>query len=201
MATAARVEHVLDPRTAALADVYAEALMDALEASADPEAIADELDSVVALLDGVDGAENLLTASLLSRTERTQLVRRVFDGRTSEPVAALLGVMARHDRLGQLRATAQRFRHLLNVRQGREEVTVITAVELDEDARREVADTLRETLARPCVLTWRTNSDLIGGLVFRIGERVYDGSVAGQLDRVRRRLARGIDRKAPKDTA
>lgn len=201
MTTAARVEHVLDPRTAALADVYAEALLDALDAKTDPWRIADELDALVGLLDDVDGAENLLTASLLSTAERTDMVRRVFDGRTSEPVAALLGVMARHDRLGRLRATAQRFRHLLNVREGREEVTVVTAVGLDENARRHVADALRETLGRPCALTWRTNPDLIGGIVFRIGERVFDGSVAGQLERVRRRLARGIGRRTPKDTA
>ena len=64
---------------------------------------------------------------------------------------------------------------------------IATARPLD-DARK--ADLARRLAAgRPLEISYREDPGLLGGFVARVGERVYDGSVAGRLARLRRRLA------------
>ncbi|HAU37018.1 MAG TPA: hypothetical protein DCX07_04805, partial [Phycisphaerales bacterium] len=112
----AQVESVLDPSGFLLAGAYAEALLGVLPDNAAAEELAAELSELVRLLDEVDGFEGLLTATLLSKAQRMAMVDRVFDGRCSETLLGLLGVLARNARLGLLRGVAEWFRRLLGAR-------------------------------------------------------------------------------------
>ena len=38
------------------------------------------------------------------------------------------------------------------------------------------------------IIQWVTDPDLIGGAVLRVGDTVYDGSVAGQLEQLRQQI-------------
>jgi len=181
---------VLDDETARAADRYARALLEALPDDARAEAAADELEAVVALLGRLDGAEDLLACSLIGKQER--LVQRVFGGRVSEPVEAFLHALARRGRLGLLRAATGRFRGSLHRRQGKVEATVVTAVELDAPVRQRVAAALSETLAAPVVLKTEVEESLLGGLLVRVGERVYDASIGGELRRLKDSLSRRV---------
>lgn len=189
MAVAAgRIDSVMDPTDATVAMRYAEALGQ-LHDKESAEAIGAEFHGLVRLADEVEGFDELFTDAMLSRSQRCELVQRVFDGRTSESLSALLGVMARNDRLGLLRQVCRAFDTVLDERLGRVEVIVTTAIEMDDKQRRQLVKTLGEMLdATPRVNT-RVDAELIGGMVVRVGDRVYDASIAGDLQRLRARIA------------
>ena len=180
------------PTQLAAVTVYAEALLDQVEDDARAEEVAVELESLVGLLDANPGAEELLTAALLSVRERCELVLRVFHGRVSELMEAFLAVMARRDRLRLFRPVARQFRRLLDRRQGKVEVTLTTAIALSADQRRAAVKALHKALGAEPVLTTRVDTDLLGGAVVRTGDRVYDASVAAQLKRLSKNLSRRI---------
>jgi F-type H+-transporting ATPase subunit delta len=92
-----------------------------------------------------------------------------------------LKVVARHDRLGAVRAILQSARKLYNELKGRVEVRVETAGPLSNPLRDQIVARLTQMLGREVVLTTEVNNDLIGGLVVRIGDTVYDGSLAARL--------------------
>ncbi len=64
---------------------------------------------------------------------------------------------------------------------------IATARPLDDVRQAELARRL--AAGRPLEISYREDPGLLGGFVARVGERVYDGSVAGRLARLRRRLA------------
>lgn len=64
---------------------------------------------------------------------------------------------------------------------------IATARPLDDARKAELARRLGRD--RPLEMAYREDPELLGGFVARIGEQVYDGSVAGRLARLRRRLA------------
>ena len=85
---------------------------------------------------------------------------------------------------GWRRAIARAARKQLNAARGRVEVHVETAYPLSNAVRERIMGRLRELLHRDVVLSAKVNNDLIGGLVVRVGDTVYDASVAASLKRM-----------------
>jgi len=185
-------DSVMEPHLARLTDTYARALLDNVPADDRADEIAGELDAVVALLDEVDDFETLLTRAVLSKSHRSELVRRIFSGRVSEPLDAFLEVLSDRDRLVLLRPSAARFHKLLNDRKGLLEVHVTTVSPLDDSQRPGVVESISEALGSEVVLIEHLDPDILGGLQVRIGDRVFDASVSVSLQKLARRLTRKI---------
>jgi len=193
-----QVETVMEPVNVSAATVYADALLGQLPGDSEAEEAAGQLDAIVGLLDGIDGFEELLTSALIDGAERCDLVRRIFHGRASETVEALLVVMADAGRLGLLRTLRRVLRSKLHVRQGKLEVTVISAVTLSDQQRHRAQQALAEALGAQCVLTFRVDPGLLGGVVVQVGDQVYDVSIRAELRSVQARLRRDIDLELPR---
>ena len=192
------VDTVMNPVGDRIAGVYAEAVLAQLPSDREAEEVAAELDALAELLDQVEGFEDLMTAALIPNAERARMVQRIFHDRVSEPVEALLVVMAGQGRLGLLRALRRVFRSALYRRQGKREVTVFTAGELNAPQRARVAAALADTLRAEPVVTYRVDADLLGGMVVRVGDHVYDASIRSELENLQGRLRREI-RLGPAD--
>ena len=66
-----------------------------------------------------------------------------------------------------------------------------TAVALTDDEKRWLAARLGQALGKQVVLEETVDPSLLGGFVAQVGSYVLDGSLDGQLARMRERLARG----------
>jgi F-type H+-transporting ATPase subunit delta len=182
---------VRNPSNWTLAGVYAEALLGLYESDEQAEGAAEELAALCELMEQAEGFDRLLTSVSASRDKARAFVQRIFGGRVSPPVEGLLGVMALKGRLSLLRPVARRFRRMLNRREGKVDVLVTTAVPLDEEQRGRLRDVLRDMLNAEPLLTCRVQASVLGGAVIRVGDRLYDASVATQLERLRKQLAAG----------
>lgn len=179
---------VMDPMSAPLAAEYALALSQLTANVAEAGALDEELQAVVASLDELPGMEDLLVRAPLSKAVRTELVTRVFAGRLDEKLMGLLVVLTRNDRLGLLRSIADRFARVVQKRQGKVEVSVATAVELDEGQLQAIRQSLQEALGAAPVLKLSVDANLLGGMVVRVGDRVFDDSIAARLQSLRKDL-------------
>ena len=90
-------------------------------------------------------------------------------------------MVRRKGRLGLLRAIARAYREAWMRRRNKVEVDVVTAVPLGEEQRRAIAAAASRRAGREAVLRERVDPDLLGGLVVRIGDEKFDGSVARKL--------------------
>ena len=183
---------VMQPRLAALANTYAQALLDNVPDNERAEELAGELDEIVRLLDGIEGFDALLTRAMLTRTQRDELVQRVFAGRVSEPVEAFVTVLGRRNRLEVIRPAAMKFRQLLNIRKGLLEVHATTSAPLDEKRRAEIAEMISGQLGSEIILIAHVDEDMLGGIVIRVGDRVFNASLAASIEKLSNRLARRI---------
>ena len=188
----ARDDTVMLPRMAGLANTYAQALLDNVPDNDRAEEIAAELDAIVQLLDEIEGFDALLTRAMLTRTQRDGLVARVFSGRVSEPAEAFVTVLGRRNRLSIIRPAAGRFRKLLNDRKGLLEVHVTTAAPLEARRYAEIAEMMSELLGGKILLIDRVDPDMLGGVKVRVGDRVFNASLATSIEKLSNRLARRI---------
>ena len=185
-----RHETVLDPTVLRLGDLYAQALLESLPLE-QADAVAGELDALDGLMDTVPGARDLLLGFLGRSEDRTRRLERVFKGRVSERVEALLGVLERHGRLAVLPSVIRSFRRRLNEKLGRVAMTLTTALPLDAAELALIRASLAASLGVEPMLQTRVDETLIGGAVLRVGDQVFDSSVKNQLDQLRRKIVAG----------
>ncbi len=191
MAHAADRPSPFDPSAERIARVYAQAILDAADAAGCRAEVIEELGSFVRdVLGNVPGAAAVFASPRVSVEQKEAVINRVTEGRLRPTTVHSLCVLARHDRLGILAEVAAATRAIDDEMAGRRQATFTTAVPLaDEDRRRivaEVADAVGSTLAPSFVV----NPDIIGGLVVRIGDTVYDQSIASGLSRLAGNLHR-----------
>ncbi len=179
---------VMDPDAISVAEVYAQALLSLCGDVQACEDVAGELVGLASLLNAEPDFDALLSASLLSARQRTELVKRIFVGRASDAVAGLLVILAQHDRMNLLRQVGARYRRLLDVKEGKVEVQVTTAGEMDDASVAAVMRELSQALGGEVLLQRRVNPDILGGMVIRVGDRVYDASIKKDLDRLSRSM-------------
>ena len=171
-----------------LAGTYASALIELAEEGDALEEIAEEVADLARLLADEPSLGRLLGSPVLGADDRAAALQRIFEGRVSDVLLRFLYVVNRKGRLDALPSICAAFRRLYDEKRNIARVRAWVPHGLDEEGERELARRLGEALDQAVELETETDPSLIGGLKLRVGDRVFDGSVATQLTRMRRRL-------------
>jgi F-type H+-transporting ATPase subunit delta len=188
---AAHHETALNADTGAqrVAKVYAEALLNAAEKRGQTDEVLEELESLVQDLFRADPEfETFLSSGAVGRDRKAAVLRTVFETRAGELVFNFLMVLNAHERLDLLRPITAKYRELRDQRARRMRVLVRTAVPLPDDQRDHLVRELREAFRMEPVVVARVDPDLLGGMVVRVGDWLYDSSVRTQLESLRNQL-------------
>jgi F-type H+-transporting ATPase subunit delta len=175
-----------------VAAVYAKAYVGATEAAGTTDTALAELESLVSeVLDKLPRLDAILSSGLVSADQKIELIDKAIGTKASPLLRNFLKVLARHGRLDVLRGVRNEARKMVDKLRGRFRVHVTTAAELDGQLQQQLTETLRGMLGGQPVLEVNTRPELIGGIVLRVGDTVYDGSIATRLARIREQM---IDR-------
>lgn len=185
----AAVSHVLaDPSAKAVARVYAQAYLDAAVSLG----VSQPLEEMASFQEDVLGSfpqfAGLLTSELTTRDEKLGLIARVVQPRASELFTNFLRVLARHERLGLLPLILQEATVEQERREGKRRVQITSPQPLSEEQLGRIRDRLKAALPYEPVLQVETDASLLGGLLIRVGDTVFDGSLRARLKDLRLRL-------------
>jgi len=185
MAKAKRQHDPIDAGRQHLGSVYAKALLGAAEKGGQAEQAVAELEALIGyVLSKLPQLDEALKSPRLTHEERLPILDKAFGGKLSPTTLTFLKVVSRHGRLDCLRAIARGARKQLNSAQGRVEVLVETAYPLINPVRERIVARLTQLLGKQVILSTNVNEDLLGGLVVRVGDTVYDASLAARLKRM-----------------
>ena len=171
---------------------YAEALYAAASEARTADGVLAELDAVVAGLAQVPSARRLLEHPSLNPVVATALVEQLGKGR--HPImAGFLRLLLNKRRFALLEDVAGALRVRLDAVEGRARATLQSARPLDAAEVRSLAEALGRRWDKTVTVTAEVRPELIGGVRIVSGDRILDGSVAGQLAALGRRLrTRGL---------
>lgn len=125
----------------------------------------------------------------IPKEEKVQVVKNVFDGKLSRELTGFLVTIIEKDRYTEIEAilleviaSIKEYNHI-----GTAYVT--TAIALDDREKSEIEKRLLATTRYETIeCSYRVDTDLIGGMVIRMGDRVVDSSIRTKLDKLERDL-------------
>jgi F-type H+-transporting ATPase subunit delta len=169
-----------------LGSVYAQALLGAAEKAGVAEQIMEELESLVDdVLEKYPTLRNVLAAPKVSVEDKERFLDKALGGRASSLLINGLKVMARHGRLDCIRDVRKAYRKLLNELRGRVEVLVRVATPISDAQLGQIADKLRGMLKKDVDIKMEVRPEILGGIIVKVGDTLYDGSVIAKLDQMR----------------
>jgi F-type H+-transporting ATPase subunit delta len=172
-----------------VAKIYAQAVVEAADAAGCRREVLAELGSLARdVLPQVPQAAAVFASPKVPAEEKAAVIDKVAKGRLRPTSVNALHVLARHGRLGMLGAVVAAAERLADERDGRKQATFTTAVPLDDADRSRVVAEIERAVKSPLTPTFTVDPSLIGGLVVRIGDTIYDQSVATSLSRLGGRL-------------
>lgn len=129
-----------------------------------------------------------MISPVIARAQKASVIERLFGPRVHPLTLCFLQLLVERKREDLLPAILERVQALSDEKEGIINVEAQVAKSLSEQSRALVASTLQQRLGKSVRLSVVYNEDLIGGIVLRIGDTVYDGSVRYQLSELRKRI-------------
>ncbi|HMV69794.1 MAG TPA: ATP synthase F1 subunit delta [Myxococcota bacterium] len=169
---------------------YARALVELAVESEAEEIVLGELQRLVANLAG-DGRElrHVLCSPVFSAEERAAvlgvILPRLGVGRVT---ASFLRLLSDRGRFGVIDEVLRLYTAAMDERAGRVRVHVSTTEPLSPQMEHAIRVTFERATGKQVVLDASIDASLIGGMVARLGDRVFDASLRTRLDDLRRKL-------------
>jgi F-type H+-transporting ATPase subunit delta len=165
---------------------YAQAYFDlAREAKKIPQR-RDDLARTVETLANAEVADALVNPRL-TLADRTRLALDLLDG-VGDPARNLARLLIQRGRTAVLGDILEAYDRLTDRDSGVIRAEVVTAIPVDSELKKHIGSVLGEKLGGAVQTEVRQDSDIIGGLVIRIGDRVIDSSVRTRLQQLRTAL-------------
>lgn len=171
---------------------YARGLLDAaVDAgeSADEQQLSEQLTGLSQVVESHDGLQIVLINPAIGWERKAAVLADIAERLQSHVLLrSFLRLLAEKERLDHLHLIAEVFSDFVDEHRGVVTAEVATPVELESPQAAAVQQRLADALGHEVRLKTRTEPELLGGLVTRIGDVVYDGSLRSHLARIRRRL-------------
>lgn len=121
--------------------------------------------------------------------KRAVLNKLIDRSKPTTTTANFLKVLLQNHRLMDLGEINKKFAEILDIRAGMVGATVTTARTVPDNAQQRLHAKLLSVTGKKVRINFATDSELIGGLVTRIGSTVYDGSVRNHLQQIKTKMA------------
>jgi F-type H+-transporting ATPase subunit delta len=171
-----------------IAEVYARSLFEVAQDQGKLDEIHEQIDQFADVLSDNRELQLFLFSPYFSSDEKRDGVAKVIEG-GNEYFVRFLQLLAEKHRLPVLFRIRREFDALWAKEQRLLEVSVTSAVELDEETVKGIGKKIEEQTGHRVDLAADVNPDVIGGLVIRVGNMVLDASVRNRLERLRRQVA------------
>ena len=171
-----------------IARVYADALFEAAKASEKLDEIHTDLDEFADAMNESNDLRVFFFSPYFASEEKKKAIGETVSGASDEFVN-FLELLAEKHRMPAIYAIRRRFDELWAEANKRLEVTLTSAIELDQSVVDQVGKEVERQTDRTIDLQAEVDPDILGGLVLRVGNRVLDASLRSKLERLRKEVA------------
>ena len=180
-------------KSSTIARNYAEALL--LAAEAQETAAVERYGRLIEAVAGAMQADERISVALesprVSKAVKAALLARALGDLAPPEFVRFLQAVVRRGRQGLLAEIAQQYQGLVDVKRNRVHAGVTLLDEPEARLQKEVIERLTRAIGKEVRAHFRADRGILGGVVVRVGDRIYDGSVRRKLATLRRRLLGG----------
>jgi F-type H+-transporting ATPase subunit delta len=170
------------------ARVYAEALFEAGKDKGKLDSLQSQLAQFADAVDGDHDLQVFLFSPYLSSSDKKEGLKRAISGAEPE-LTNFLELLVEKHRMPEVFRIRRQLDELWKKENRRLDVTVTSAVALDETVVRKIGQEVERQTGEEVDLASRVDQDILGGIVLQVGNMVLDASIRSRLEKLRKSVA------------
>ena len=172
-----------------LAKRYAKALVDIGTEQNSLEKYGDELANLVGMIRESKDFRELLVNPVFTKEDKKRIAGEILErAGTDRMVINFVNVLIDRKRIDQLETIEKAYREEVDQIRGITRGEVTSAEAITEEELDRVTDALSKITGKQVLVTTKVDPYLIGGLVARVGDMVFDGTIRTQLNQLKESL-------------
>ena len=175
-------------RDETVARSYAETLFELAQRHEGVEAFGAGIEMVARLLDDDSQFRLFLETPRIADADKKAVLQTAFGDALPKNLLNFLLITIDKRRQRLLREIALQYHALVDEDLGREHVEVTVARSVDDDTQEMIAKRVSAMLGKEAIPHVRVDPGILGGIIVRTGDTIYDGSVKRRLEGMRRTL-------------
>lgn len=168
---------------------YAQAVFAVADAEGVTEEVEDELFRFARTLEQESDLREALTDIALPAERKRAVLADILGEKASPLTVNLLRFIVEQGRARELAAIVDELVELAAERRKQAVAEVRTALPLDEDRRARLAEALSRATGKQVELRVVVDESVVGGVMARVGDQVFDGTIRRRLEMARERLS------------
>ena len=176
-----------------VAAIYGRAVFDAAVAEGNRDEVIEQLDSLITdVLDPSPELDALFGNPMISAEQKQAIIQAIFSGRAFPIVLSFLQAVAKNERLVHLRSIVDAVHHFRDQADSVTRVGATTAHSMSPELAAQLSESTETLLGCRVQLETDVDPTILGGVILRIGDTVYDGSITVRLEQLRKEMTRGV---------
>jgi F-type H+-transporting ATPase subunit delta len=177
--------------TGSLARRYAKALLEIGTAQRNLDKLGADLKSIAAAMKESKELTSVLSSPAIRRSERRKVVDTLMQWINVQPMTKnFVELLLDHERFAALPDIARELHAMIEAKAGRVQAEVTSAKPLDPGQLTQITAALEKLSGKKVTVVGREDPSLIGGVVAKVGDVVYDYSLRNQLAALRDQLSK-----------
>jgi F-type H+-transporting ATPase subunit delta len=177
-------------RESTIARNYAEALFETGEQSGETERYADLMRAIADSVRTDDTIRYVLESPRVPKHVKQDVLSRALEVYAPKPFIRFLVAIVRRGRQTIMTAICDEYLDLVDLKFNRIHADITLAREPDAALQQAVKQRLSVVIGKEIIPHYRTDPDILGGLIVRVGDRIMDGSLRRRMVSLRSKLLR-----------
>lgn len=165
---------------------YAQALFEIAREAGEDESVEAELEAFSSALKSSPGIERFLGNPAFGPAEKRRLLSRIFP----QTLVRFLLLLFRKNRFYLIHDVAVHFRKIADESQGQGVAEIRSAAPIKPAHRAEIVSRIEKISGKKMVVLEEVDESLIGGVIVKVGNRVFDDSVRAKINNFKKELTK-----------
>ena len=159
--------------------IYANALVGL---DIDKNTVINDLSQVLEVFGQSEDLRSILSNSSINFTKKKEILSEIFNKKIDEKLVNFLFILTEKNKINLLSQILESFEQVSAENSGISVVEIISAIELNEGYKQRIIQKLEAKLSKKVEPVWDIKPEIIGGLIFRIGDSVIDSSLRNKIE-------------------
>ena len=152
----------------------------------------DQLRDLAEVVNGSPELLQVFKTPVIRAEQKKAILQNILEKIGTEPMVRNFCLfLADQDRLPFFLDIERYFSHLLDEHEGILRGSLVTATELAKKRKDSIREELEKRFRQNLVLDYEVDDNILGGLVLKVGDRIYDASLRAQLQSLKENIKRG----------
>lgn len=169
---------------------YAKALYDVLASSGKFEKLFDQLERIKELFESEEKIYDFLESPLNDFEAKESILESISDNlELDNRVINIIKLLIKNYRLKYYSGILDLVKEIYYREKNISIAEVITAIPLNGDIKQGLKEVLEEITKKQLIIKYKIEPEILGGVIVKIGNTIYDGSIKKQLDLLKNKIA------------